>query len=130
MRSFLLLALFAAIPAMAKVPYPSDIKVSTEFSYNDVDRTTEASTSSVFDRANHGWKTIFRHGNGIQVQARVISSSQKDVRMEYQVIDAKNNNEVLSSPAFIALFGEKAGMETQDRNGAKVKISLLANPVK
>ncbi|MGZ3695760.1 MAG: hypothetical protein ACXWQO_16795, partial [Bdellovibrionota bacterium] len=67
---------------------------------------------------------------GIVLQARIISSSPKDVRLEYQVLDAKNNNAVLASPAFIALFGEKAVIEGSQENGGKLKLAILANPVK
>jgi hypothetical protein len=135
MRAILLLSFLAAVPAFAKsrapatkIPAPTDIKVSTEFEYNDLNRKSETTTSAIFDRADHDWKNV-SESNGITLQARVISSSEKDVRMEYQVLDSKKNDEVLASPAIIALFGEKAQMETQ-KTGSKLKISLMANPIK
>ncbi|MGZ3695804.1 MAG: hypothetical protein ACXWQO_17015, partial [Bdellovibrionota bacterium] len=62
MRALFLTTLLIAVPAFAKshvpakIPAPSDIKISTTFEYSDALHTAQTDGSAIFDRANHDWK--------------------------------------------------------------------------
>lgn len=102
-------------------------KMETQFNYSNNEVKVASKSSIILDENNKTWNTLTEPKKGVALLGRIVKSDKTTLQLEYIIVNTTKNNAVVSTPAIIAILGEKAEINV-GTNHETVVISLLATP--